>query len=685
MQTRLLTLAVLSALSHSAMAENQLLPIQVHAHIETETSQSGEQLLKTSGNSETGAVFRQISGVEASRLGGHGLDLVIRGQSQSQVNILIDGGKVEGGCPSRMDPPTSYVELSSFDKITVIKGIQSLQYGVGGTGGTVLLEREKPKFEADKPYQGEVYAATNSKGLTQDIGAKVSAGGKQGYLVLQGAQKKADNYKDGNGDEVRSSYETTQGHIDLGWTPSDHHHVKLSHEISNTKDALYQGAGMDAPKADAVMSRLSYKGQNLGGPINAVDIQLYHSEVEHVMDNYSLRTLTANSQTVAPSDTLASGAKLKLSSDIQQTKLEYGLLLQTVEKRATQENASTGAVPFLMWPDVRTQQNSLFAEANTSLSANQNLIYGVRVDQVNAKAHDATSSPAMPANTPTTIYTAVYKDYSGATNVEETNWNGLIRYEQDLSNNMRWFAGLSHTKRSADETERFFATRSNRTGNPDLKPEQHNQLDLGLSQTTTNLNWNLSAYYDLVNDYILSDFAKNQSTSTNSLAVGMPPNPDLFGTNGVFVNIDAEILGAEFDFDYKFNQAWLLSGALAYTQGRNLTDKRNLTNMAPLNGHLKLQYGSADWYVGSRVNFATEHNSVNTEFNEQPTNSWQNLDVFAGYQLNKSVMLQAGIDNLTDEAYVTHVNRTYNDGLTNELVKVMEPGRNIWARLHARF
>ncbi len=676
-----LTLAILTALSTPVLAENQLLPIQVQAHAETDSSQTGEQILQSSGNSETGAVFRQISGVEASRLGGHGLDLIIRGQAQSQVNILIDGGKVEGGCPSRMDPPSSYVELSSFDKITVIKGVQSLQYGVGGTGGTVLLERDIPQFEAGKPYNGKIHAATNSNGLTQDIGAEVAAGGKEGYIVLQGAQKQADNYKDGNGDEVRSSYETTQGHIDLGWTPSEDHHLKLSHEISNTKDALYQGAGMDAPKADAVMSRLSYEGKNFNGPVNTVNLQVYQSTVEHVMDNYSLRTLTAPAATVAPSDTVASGATLKLSTDIQQTKLEYGVLLQTVEKRATQENATTGAVNFLMWPDVRTQQNSLFAEANTALTQSSNLIYGVRVDQVNAKAHDAETSPAMAANIPTTIYTAVYQDYSGETSVNETNWNGLVRYEQQLANNLQWFAGFSHSKRTADETERFFATRNNRTGNPDLKPEQHNQFDLGFSQTNSGLNWNVSAYYDRVNDYILSDLAKNQLDQVNALNV----NGDTTGINGVFVNIDAEIIGAEFDFDAKLNQAWLLSGAFAYTQGRNLTDNRNLTNMAPLNGNLKAQYGTSNWYAGSRVNFATEHKTVNSEFNEQPTKSWSTLDVFAGYQLSKSVLIQAGVDNMTDEAYVTHVNRTYNDGVTTELVKVMEPGRNIWARVQAKF
>ena len=40
-------------------------------------------------------------------MGGRGLDPVIRGQNEERVEVLLDGMRVEGACPSRMDPPTS--------------------------------------------------------------------------------------------------------------------------------------------------------------------------------------------------------------------------------------------------------------------------------------------------------------------------------------------------------------------------------------------------------------------------------------------------------------------------------------------------------------------------------------------------------------------------------------------------
>ncbi len=667
--TSLLATPMLAQAS-DATSNNPTLPaIAVSGQLDTAPELN--ELLNRQGNSETGAVLRNFSGVDGQRLGGHGLDVIIRGQGQSAVNVLIDGGKIEGACPNRMDPPTVYTELSSFDRIEVIKGVRSLQYGVGGTGGTVILHRDRSLFAPGQSIMGEAFIGTASNGLRENYGADVTAGNDQGYIRLQGSYKDAENYRDGNGDEVRSSYRTTQGHIDLGWTPTDNQHLKLSHEIANTADALFQGAGMDAPKSDGTMTRLSYEADELAGLVTGIEVSVYRSEVDHVMNNFSLRDNTAMRSEV-PSTVTTQGGKLRLTSNMGHTSVDYGLLLQSIEKQATLFNRNTNQSQFLMWPDTITEQNSLFVEANSTLSTTQNLIYGVRVDRVHAKARDANKAPdAGAARIPSNIYNAAYQNYSGATSINETNWNGLIRYEQTLNSSLAWFGGLSLTTRTADETERFMA-RTDWTGNPDLNPERHAQLDLGLSQTTQALHWSANVYYDRVTDYILRDLARNQTEATAN------------NTNSIYVNIDAEIYGAEFDLGYQVNQAWLFGGYLAFTEGRNLTDGRNLSHMAPLNGQVFGEYARDQGYAGLRINFATQQSQVNTEFNESETPAWSSVDLYGGYQINKTFRLEAGVDNLFDKAYFNHINR--NDPATGQiLAKINEPGRNLWAKVTARF
>lgn len=660
-----ITLAVLSVcFAPSAVLATDLAPVQVTADAEDSQQVSTDaQTLLQAGNSETGTTLRQISGVEASRMGGHGVDLVIRGQKATQLNVLIDGAKIEGGCPNRMDPPTAYAEMSSFDEVTVIKGVNSVTYGSGGTGGTVLFERHAPTFEEGKPYNGEINIGTTNNGLTQDMNATVSAGGDKGYIVLQGAKKSAENYEDGNGDEVRSSYDSQQGHIDLGWTPSENHELRLSYEKTLTEDALFQDAMMDAPESDGRTTRLKYKGSNLNSSIQDVEIDVYNSDVDHVMDNFSFRPttpITQRKETITNVQT--KGAKIKLTSMIGHTKLDYGVQIEAVDKMATLYNANTNTALFDMWPDAKSETKSVFVESTSLFKNNQKVIMGLRYEKFVANAD----------NTNVGYYTAVYKNYSGKTKVDESNLNALLRYERKYANNMNMFVGISRTHRYPDATELFLAKGTAWTGNPDLKPEQHNQADMGLSQRTKNTNWSASVFYDSINNYILRDLGKNQSSELLTA-----------GTNTVYLNKDATIYGLEMSTDINVSDNVTLGANASLTKGTNETDKRNLTSMSPLSGSAYVEYALNDWEAGTRFNFATEQSEVNTEFGEDETPAWSTVDLYANYEVNKTFKLSAGVDNLFDHAYFTHMNRY--DPTQGNIYKTYEPGRIVWAKLNAKF
>lgn len=660
-----ITLAVLSVyLAPNYAFATDLAPIEVTTtqDIAQQETVESQKLLKA-GNSETGTTLRQISGVEASRMGGHGVDLVIRGQKETQLNILIDGAKIEGGCPNRMDPPTAYAEMSSFDDVTVIKGVNSVTYGSGGTGGTVLFERNMPTFEEGKPYNGDINLGTSNNGLTQDMNATVSAGGDKGYIVLQGSKKSADNYKDGNGDEVRSSYDSRQGHIDLGWTPNDNHELRLSYENTRTEDALFQDAKMDAPLSDGSTTRLRYKGSNLSKNIQALDIDIYSSDVDHVMDNYSFRSTTlAANQKENITDVQSNGAKIKLTSMVGHTQLDYGLQFEGVDKMATLYNANTDTALFDMWPNVSSETRSAFVESTSFFKNNQKVILGLRYDNYTANADDTNKG----------YYTTVYKNYSGSTEVDQSNVNALLRYERKYDNNINVFAALSRTHRYADATELFIAKGTSWTGNPDLDPEQHNQFDMGLSQSSNKTSWSASVFYDSVNNYILRDIGSNQTASVNTA-----------GTNTVYLNKDATIIGLDISAETKANRHLTLGGNASMTRGTNETDNRNLTGMSPFNGNVYAEYATHNWNTGARFNFAMDQDEVNSEFNEDETPAWSTADLYAGYQVNKTIALTAGVDNLFDHAYFTHVNRY--DPTQGDIYKVYEPGRVVWAKLNAKF
>ena len=85
--------------------------------------------------------LKTIPGFSVIRKGGTDGDPVFRGMAASRLGILLDGEMILGGCGMRMDPPTAYVFPEAFDRITVLKGPQTVKYGPGNSAGVVLFER----------------------------------------------------------------------------------------------------------------------------------------------------------------------------------------------------------------------------------------------------------------------------------------------------------------------------------------------------------------------------------------------------------------------------------------------------------------------------------------------------------------------------------------------------------------
>ena len=71
---------------------------------------------------------------------------VLRGMFGSRLNILTNGGMMLGACPARMDAPTSYISPETYDRLTVVKGPETVIWGPGASAGTIRFDREPERF-----------------------------------------------------------------------------------------------------------------------------------------------------------------------------------------------------------------------------------------------------------------------------------------------------------------------------------------------------------------------------------------------------------------------------------------------------------------------------------------------------------------------------------------------------------
>lgn len=95
--------------------------------------------------------LQSIMGFNSIQSGGTNGDVTFRGMFGSRIKILTDGTENLGACPNRMDAPTSYISPESYDRISVIKGPQTVQYANTGSAATVLFERQPEKLTSENP------------------------------------------------------------------------------------------------------------------------------------------------------------------------------------------------------------------------------------------------------------------------------------------------------------------------------------------------------------------------------------------------------------------------------------------------------------------------------------------------------------------------------------------------------
>lgn len=679
----LLTAAMLGAACGVSVAD-ELEPITVQDGVLIE-SPNVDEIIPAERNApiaiDAAEALLDVPGVSASRMSQHGLDILVRGQSATQLNVLLDGGYIHGGCPNRMDPPTSFAFLPSYDRVVVQKGVQSVVNGLGGSGGTILFERNTAAKAAKEGIQGSagISGATNGSSGSAYADGLFSNG--SAYLRAYGAYQDANNYEDGDGNTVPSATTKTSGGAALGYRLDAQAGLELNVDMVRADNTLYAGADMDAPKDDMNTYRFKFWDQNIDGAVSGVKFEAWRSDVDHLMDNYSLRVPPASKAMYrsAPSDVTTQGMRLTLSSTpLSALKLNYGLDYQNVSRQGSvvsPYSAMPTTALFWLWPDAEFSSVGGFVEGEYSVSAIQRIKAGLRVDGVTSSVDGSlkgsiATSPMVPA----ALRSAALEDQ------DNTAVGGLLRYEHDLDKGLTAFAGISRSVRQPDATERYVLKASPTgiawVGNPSLDPETHHQIDFGLSgqSSAMKLQWDAVLFYDNVSDFVLRD------TNRGAIA-GVSP------TATIYRNVDATLWGGELSGQWMFTQGWMAYGSLAYVQAENTTDDRNIAQIPPLNGRVGLEYMQSDWSAGGRVRFAAKQDRIDTlsGLDTIETPGYGVVDLYGSYNITQTTVLKAGIDNLFDELYAEHVNRAYAGIFGNPQDRIYEPGISFWARIDTTF
>ncbi len=616
--------------------------------------------------------LKTIPGFSTLRSGGTNGDPVLRGMFGSRIALLTNDGALSGACPSRMDNAMSYIAPETYDRLTVVKGPQTVLWGGGASAGTVRFEREVPYF--DRPgmrAQGSVLAGSNGR---FDPLVDASAGTARGYLRVSANRSRADDYRDGNGDQVPSAWEKWNADAAIGWTPDPDTVLELS-AGGGDAEARYAGRGMDGARFRRDSLGLRLEKKHVGEVLDALTANVYRNEVDHVMDNYTLRDPDPAGSMPMPmasnvGDT-SQGGRVALTWHSGRLEVTAGMDGRQSEHRR-RSAPGRGAWRHMPWTeDARFRSLGVFAESHWHLDQVRHVMSGLRVDRAQVDDLRATSGSGM---------MSMPNPTSGQQR-SQTLPGGFIRYEHDMAGRFGWYAGVGHARRMPDYWELFSPT-SGPEGAANafagVRPERTTQLDAGLQFRSGGLEGWASVYAGRVEDYILFDYAP----AAGGMAMGGSTRAR---------NLDADIAGGEFGVDWQARDWLKLSGVLAYAWGE--TGEGVLPQMPPLEARLSASGRHGPWSWGTLLRVVDSQHRVNTGQGNVvgrdlgPSAGFAVFSLNGAYRFSENLQLSAGIDNLFDRQYSEHLNLAGNSafGYPAEPQRIAEPGRTAWLKLNFKY
>ncbi|MFW1812078.1 TonB-dependent copper receptor [Acinetobacter ursingii] len=608
--------------------------------------------------------LQSIMGFNAIKNGGTNGDVTFRGMFGSRIKILTDGTENLGACPARMDAPTSYINPESYDRITVIKGPQTVQYANTGSAATVIFDREPENLTANQPYRGQASVLMGSYGRL-DHNVEAAIGDETKYARINANRSVANDYQDGNGDKVHSNWERWNADLALGWKPTQDSWIELKGGKGDG-EAAYAGRTMDGTQFQRESLGLHAEQKNLTNVIKKVEAQVDYSYNDHIMDNYKMRT-----PPMMPMAMEVTRRTLNTRAAIT-TEWDNFSVISGVDR---QENKHAGnmymrdanPIPPLDG-DLRFESYGAFSEWTYRLNPNNKLVAGARFDHVKVDSAENDQERT------------------------DTNPSGFIRIESNLpEHGFKTYAGIGYVERSPDYWELYSTATDHGNGSTNmmgqssylmvnnlnnLKTEKTAQLDIGFEQQHGAWNTWASAYAGLINNFILVRYNAPNASQMYPLAN----------------NVDATIAGAEAGVGYQFNEHLQADLSAMYAWGENTTDNKPLPQIAPLEGRLNLRYVQEKYSLGLLWRAVAEQNRISLNdgnivgYDMGKSKAFSTLAMNATYKYSEALDFSVGIDNLLDKAYSEHLNKSgaalFGYAANEQFNNI---GRNYWARVSMKF
>jgi iron complex outermembrane receptor protein len=678
------------------------------------TAQISHETIDQFSNATLGDALSSLPGISSLNTGNAIVKPVIQGLHSSRVLVINNNVRMEDQQWGIDHAPN--IDINSAANITVIKGSSALEYGGDAIGGVIIAEHQKAPLK--DTIMGKTILTGMSNGRGGNIATNLIKAYKSGfYLKGQGSFKRTGDFEapdyvlsNTGVQEQNLAFEIGLNKIKYGFNV--HYslfdteigilrasHIGNARDLANSINSLEPSFVSDftydinPPKQDVRHQILKVNGFRKLKDFGKIDLQYAYQNNRR--KEFDVRRGGRSGRAALDMELQTHNilAKLKYNkTDNFESKFGVELTYQN-----NFPNPETGVRRLI--PDYDMFKIGSFWTGNYQLNENWYANAGIRYDFSYIDAQKFYQQSRWDDLGYQDEFEDIIVEDLGTQLLTNPNFNFNnvsanlgIQYSK---NDWVWNTNLGTASRAPNPSELFsdglhHSIAAIELGDLRIESEQSYKLSTQLKKTFAKWQFDLSLYYNYINNYILLEPSGFEQTIRGAFPVFE------------YKQTNALLTGFDFALGYDFNKNLNYSTNFSYVYGQDLSRERPLINMPPANwfnrvsyrfnklNDLKLDLSSQLVFEQTRFpddNFSTPILNPDTgNFDNilidisQPPQAYQLLNFRAEMPLKLNfaeAQIALNITNLLDTSYRSYLNRQrfYADEL----------GRNIMLQLKLNY
>lgn len=607
------------------------------------------------------AYLESNAAINMIKRGAYAGEPFLNGMATERSVITIDGMRIYGACTDKMDPITSYVEITNLSKANIQSGQSGAQHGATIAGSIDLVRKHSECNNSG--FKGSVFTGLETNNWQKIVGTKLQYSGCDFYTDVDFTFRDALNYKAGGGTEILySQFRKYNLSTMTGVKLNDKQDIAASLIYDRATNVGYPALPMDVALAEAYIASLQHSYHEVTPNIDFWESKIYYNHVTHIMDDTKRPIVPIRMDMPGWTNTMGfySLMKGKKKKHLWTSNISGHFNKSLAEMTMYANNPNNKNMFMLTWPNVRTYFGNLFLEDkilwNENWSSNITLGTGVQYNFIN----DSIGYESLKI---------FYPDLKEGKLRWLKNGGFKMMYAQKQFTQQ---LGIAYGERapSVSEGYGFYLFNSfdrwDYVGNPKMKNEK--SLELSATTTLTINQWNLKtqiAYFKMF-DYIIGKPQANM--------IGMT-----IGSNGIKIYEQmpqADLFNVGINTSYKVIENLTATAKFIYRYGRSA--KINLPQIQPFSYGAAIKWGGGTFGAEISMDGSTAQTAYSKEFGESPSSAYTIFNAGVSKILNikkQELGIKAGIENILDKRYSTFADWNH----------IPRMGRNFYANFIWKF